>query len=114
MITCKFEGKSFNIGRLIVGMICRITEVRIISKVSMQNSVYDLIVIKSFSVQFNPRKAPKILEVKWHPPLLGWLKCNTDGLYKAGVTTCVGFFRDCATSICGVFVYKIGIGNCRN
>ncbi|KAM7472576.1 hypothetical protein LguiA_010759 [Lonicera macranthoides] len=104
----KFED---NVERLIFGVISWVREAGFISKASMYNSVHDLMIIKKFGVPCLPRKAPKILEVKWHPPLRGWIKCNTDGFYKNGIAACGGLFRDWDASVYGVFAYNIGSGN---
>ncbi|XP_058761813.1 uncharacterized protein LOC131635226 [Vicia villosa] len=43
------------------------------------NSVLDFQFLKSFNVKVNPPKAFIVKEFSWHPPVLNWLKCNTDG-----------------------------------
>lgn len=42
------------------------------------SSVHDFTITKTFKVNLNPPKAPKIVEVVWLPPTNGWLKSNTD------------------------------------
>jgi len=36
-------------------------------------------IMKSFRVPIHPPKAPNIVEVIWSPPILNWIKVNTDG-----------------------------------
>ncbi|MCI20794.1 hypothetical protein A2U01_0041957, partial [Trifolium medium] len=43
------------------------------------SSMTDFAILKFFKINLHHPKAPKILEVFWHPPLQGWIKCNTDG-----------------------------------
>lgn len=40
-------------------------------------------------------KAPKIIEIQWQPPSLGWIKINTDGaaIGAPGRAGCGGIFR---------------------
>ena len=78
----KFEDTRPCFSRLSHGLLCWVKEAGIISKGSMHNSVNDLFILKFFGAPCHPRKAPKIIEVYWFPPLPGWYKCNTDGLSK--------------------------------
>ena len=63
------------------------------------NSMTDFTLLKAFKVNCRYRKAPRIIEVLWHPPILNWVKCNTDGAalgYRRGVNI-------------GCFAFNIGI-----
>lgn len=39
------------------------------------------------------------------PPLSGWIKCNTDGVF--GMAACGGLFRSYRGFVCGSFVQHI-------
>ena len=77
----------------------------------MSNYVSDLMIIKKFGVHCHPRRAPRVIQVNWYPPLSGWVKCNTDGLFKTNVAACGGVFRNCRGFVCGVFVQRLGVEN---
>ncbi|PRQ26934.1 putative ribonuclease H-like domain-containing protein [Rosa chinensis] len=60
------------------------------------NSVHELTILKSLQVSHKPRRAPRIVEVNWFPPLIGWVKINTDGDWRSasGQAGFGGVFRD--------------------
>ena len=106
----KFEDVRPCFSRLNHGLLCWIKEAGIMSNGSMYNSVNDLLVLKFFGAPCHPRKAPKIVEVHWFPPLPGWYKCNTYGLSKPnGQAACGGVFRNCRGFVCGVFAQSLGV-----
>jgi len=39
----------------------------------------EFFILKSFNINIHPLKAPTIKDVIWHPPLINWIKANTDG-----------------------------------
>ena len=54
-------------------------------------------VLKKFDFICRP---PRIIEVRWHPPLCGWIKCNIDGFSKpnsmaacGGLVACLGIIE---------------------
>ncbi|KAF1878970.1 hypothetical protein Lal_00047642 [Lupinus albus] len=58
--------------------------------------VEDLITLKAFNIAINIDKAPKIIEVCWQPPKVGWIKVNSDGAGNGlpGLVGGGGIFRD--------------------
>lgn len=75
----RHEGKVFsveNICRLISGHIQAASRLSI---GTMHNSIQDLWILKSFGVECRSRCAPRVIEVNWHPPLMGWVKIISDG-----------------------------------
>jgi hypothetical protein len=61
----------------------------IITNVSLSsNKTYDTFnssiryfkILKKFRINIHPFKAPSIIEVLLHPPLVNWMKCNTDAV----------------------------------
>ncbi|XP_058783649.1 uncharacterized protein LOC131658360 [Vicia villosa] len=56
----------------------------------------NLVIRRAFNIMIRPARAPNIVEVLWHPPSLGWIKCNCDGAYNHNglPATCWGLFRD--------------------
>jgi hypothetical protein len=39
----------------------------------------EFVILKVLRINIHPPKAPVIKEVIWHPPIVNWLKVNTDG-----------------------------------
>ncbi|MCI17975.1 ribonuclease H protein, partial [Trifolium medium] len=77
------------------------------------SSISNFTVLKAFKVGTHHPKAPRILEIIWHPPILGWIKCNTDGsaLGSPGPSACGGVFRDNNGKHLGSFVDFLGNSN---
>ncbi|KAF1877306.1 hypothetical protein Lal_00012077 [Lupinus albus] len=49
------------------------------SKLMTINSVQNFVILREFNVKLNFQKAPRIREVVWLAPLIGWIKINSDG-----------------------------------
>ncbi|KAL6194856.1 hypothetical protein ACLB2K_035931 [Fragaria x ananassa] len=56
-------------------------------------------------------RAPRIIEVVWHPPVIGWVKINSDGAWKhaEGVGGFGAVFRDFKGHVLGAFSSNIDI-----
>ncbi|GAU48946.1 hypothetical protein TSUD_285350 [Trifolium subterraneum] len=56
-------------------------------------------------------KAPVIKEVLWQPPILNWMKCNSDGASSGnpGNSSCGGIFRNAEAIFKGAFAINLGI-----
>ena len=78
---------------------------------SMPPSIYEFSKLKAFNVCCHPRKLQVIKQVRWHPPLAEYIKCNTNEATKGslGVASCPGIFRNHHTSIVGCFTSFLGI-----
>lgn len=52
--------------------------------------------LKKLDINLNPVKLAKTIEVLWSPPLLGWIKCNTDGVVSGNpkLAACGAIFWD--------------------
>ena len=77
------------------------------------NSITELSILKTFNIAIHPPKAPKIIEVLWHPPIFDWVKCNTDGA-ACGIpskATCGGIFRNNEAEFIGCFAQNLGLGS---
>ncbi|MCI36735.1 ribonuclease H protein, partial [Trifolium medium] len=83
------------------------------TSLTTSSSISDFPVLKAFRVRTHPPKANKIIEVLWHPPLLGWVKCNTDGAAHGSPSpsACGGLFRNCHGVHLGSFVDFLGNSN---
>ncbi|CAJ2637271.1 unnamed protein product [Trifolium pratense] len=81
------------------------------SVISLIISMADFVILKFFKVNLHPPKAPNIVEVIRTPPLIGRVKCNTDGssFGNPGMATCAGIFRNHNGASLGCFAYNIGI-----
>jgi hypothetical protein len=51
-------------------------------------------ILKKFDITFQPTRAPKIIEVIWHPPVDPWIKCNTNGCATSSTSSYGGIFRN--------------------
>ena len=62
---------------------------------TMQNYVDKLLALRRLQVDGHPTKVLRVLEVIWRPPLLGWLKVNTDVITfrDSGFISCARVFR---------------------
>lgn len=69
--------------------------------------------LKAFKVNTHHPNAPKITEVIWSPPILQWIKCNTDGasIGTTGQAACAGIFRNRNGESLGCFAVSLGIAN---
>ncbi|KAL6126962.1 hypothetical protein ACLB2K_075007 [Fragaria x ananassa] len=56
-------------------------------------------------------RAPRVIEVVWHPPVIGWVKINSDGAWKhaEGVGGFGAVFRDFKGHVLGAFSSNIDI-----
>ncbi|CAK8565045.1 unnamed protein product [Lathyrus sativus] len=63
------------------------------NKVS-KSFIHDLVIINKFNVLIHPPPAPKIIDVIWHPPSRGWIKCNSDRSFSSILASYSGLFRD--------------------
>ncbi|KAL6205985.1 hypothetical protein ACLB2K_023236 [Fragaria x ananassa] len=77
----------------------------------MFNSLEELRVLKNYNISCRARRAPRIIEVNWHPPILGWVKNNTDGAWQraSGRAGYGGIFRDFCGSFLGAFASNLDI-----
>lgn len=78
---------------------------------SSNSSVRDLIILKKFNVLVHPPKPTCIKEIIWSPPIVGWIKCNTDGASTATSSSCGGVFRDQNANFLSCFAENLGGGS---
>lgn len=81
-----------------------------LSKGSCSNAVHDFRLIKHFSVTCHAPKAPVIKQVHWHPPIVGWTKCNSDGSARGnpGAVAAGEIFRNSQGFMLGCFSAFLG------
>ncbi|XP_004301067.1 PREDICTED: uncharacterized protein LOC101309260 [Fragaria vesca subsp. vesca] len=77
----------------------------------MNNSVSELCVLKCFDVPCKSRRAPRIIEVNWIPPLFDCIKINTNGAFNhaSGKAGFRGVFRNFKGEFIGVFACNLDI-----
>lgn len=63
-----------------------------VSNSTMSNFTF----LKKFGIKFNPKRTTRALEFLWSPPLIGWTKCNIDGVVSGDpmMVACGELFRD--------------------
>ncbi|XP_058741713.1 uncharacterized protein LOC131614101 [Vicia villosa] len=60
------------------------------------SSMTSFSLLKKFGIQIKPKAQTATLEVLWSPPIVGWMKCNIDGVVLGNprLAACGGLFRD--------------------
>jgi len=71
----------------------------------------DFIVLKKFQISIHPPRAPMIREVIWHPPLINWIKANTDGAASSTNSACGIIFRNWEADCLLCVSENLGLGN---
>jgi ribonuclease HI len=81
------------------------------TKKSSSNSIRDFSILKFFHISIHPPRAPILKEVVWHPPIISWIKCNTDGASSGnpGTTSCGGVFRNHFSDFVFAFAEPLGV-----
>jgi ribonuclease HI len=81
------------------------------TKATATASMLEFKILKFFNVKPHPPNAPVIKEVLWLPPIVSWIKCNTDGaaIGSPGQASCAGVFRDHNALFLGAFNVNLGI-----
>ncbi|KAK3200069.1 hypothetical protein Dsin_023484 [Dipteronia sinensis] len=77
----------------------------------MHNKQSDLLLRHRLQVRPRLSRAPRIIEIYWRPPPLGWIKVNKDGacLGSPGPSSCCGVFRNHRGFVKGCFASPLGI-----
>jgi ribonuclease HI len=80
---------------------------------SSTTSMRDFTLLKQFNVNIHHSRAPYSREILWHPPLLNWVKCNTDGasVGNPGNASCGGVFRDSNADFLLAFAEPLGFAS---
>ncbi|GAU40289.1 hypothetical protein TSUD_362690 [Trifolium subterraneum] len=80
------------------------------TSLSLNSSIIDFEILKFFKINIHHSKAPRIIEVLWNPPLIGWYKCNTDGaaISFPNNAACSGIFRNHRGQLTGCFAQNLG------
>ncbi|XP_058726342.1 uncharacterized protein LOC131597680 [Vicia villosa] len=77
------------------------------------NSIMDFKLLNYFNIKVHPPNEVYVKEFLWHPPILQWIKCNTDGA-ASGIplrAACGGIFRDHVGNHKGKFSKFTGAGS---
>lgn len=107
----KFEGMKISVRAAINQIKASVSLSGNMSKNSMYNSIDEFKILKWFGVAGHPRKAPKIIQVDWLPPMCGQIKVNTDGATKGSLGRAGedAIFRDRSGAVLGCFANYFGI-----
>ena len=107
----RFESRNFT-----VAAVCRLISghIQAASRLAtgpMHNTIQDLRILKTFGACCRLRRAPRVVEVNWHPPLIGWIKINSDGAWKhgEGIGGFGAIFRDYKGQFLGAFASNLDI-----
>ena len=65
------------------------------SSIMNNNSLADILILKTFKIHSSVSRAPKIIEMEWKRPNIGWIKVNMDEAANGspGIAGCGGIFR---------------------
>jgi ribonuclease HI len=107
----RFKDKKIHWRSAISTIISNVSLSSNLSNTVASSSISDFIILKKFNVCIHPPKAPKIIEVVWHPPIFRWIKCNTDGSATNTSSSCGGIFRDKDAKFLLCFAENTGIGS---
>ncbi|XP_057790991.1 uncharacterized protein LOC131008108 [Salvia miltiorrhiza] len=111
---CVFKGKVFSRQRLLQHIRITFKEVEAnFSKLGcMNNSWSDYLIIRRIGVASKASPPPIFVNVHWWPPILQWIKVNTDGsaLGAPGKIAAGGVFRDNHGCVRGCFHQDGGKG----
>lgn len=97
----RFNDKLITIRRAIHLISGSIALIGNISKGQASPSVDEFLILKHFSIEVHPPKAPSIIQVNNHKRLCGWIKVKSDGASRGnpGIAACGGIFRDSSGAI---------------
>jgi hypothetical protein len=76
-------------------------------KQTYYNSMTDFMILKKFSVEIHPPRAPLIKEVMWLTPTPNWIKCNIDGASTPSSSSFGGIFRNHQAELISCFAERI-------
>ena len=109
-ISGSLRGLASRFTRFGVSCLFAIGEVEGSNMGCMENTQRDLLVLRALNIRGSVRSPPRVVEVSWHTPLPGWLKCNTDGSADGapGLATAAGLFRTSRGFVKLCFVEHLG------
>ncbi|RHN73363.1 putative ribonuclease H-like domain, ankyrin repeat-containing domain-containing protein [Medicago truncatula] len=107
----RFQDKKIHWKSSISTIISNVSLSSNLSQTVASSSITDFIIMKKFNVSIHPPKAPRIIEVVWHPPIFDWIKCNTDGAATNVSSSCGGIFRNKDSMFLLCFAENTGIGS---
>ncbi|OVA10859.1 Ribonuclease H domain [Macleaya cordata] len=107
----RFEDEWVSIPQAIKFLTQLTSESGNLSNNNMSNSVVDLSTLRYFGVKARPRKAPRIDNVCWYPPLNGWIQINSDGcsLGNLGMAGSGGILCDSHSRLVGCLSISLDI-----
>jgi len=75
--------------------------------------MFEFSFLKAFKVDIHPTKAPIIKEAIWPPPILNWIKGNTNdtSINNSHVADAGGIFRDVEGVCLSCFAHNLGPGS---
>ncbi|KAL6202102.1 hypothetical protein ACLB2K_025813 [Fragaria x ananassa] len=107
----RFDGCRFSVEVVCTLISSHIRATSHLTTGHMHNSVQELRILKCFGAPCRPRATPRVVEVNWIPPSLGWVKINSDGSWKheEGVGGYGAIFRDYKGHFLGAFASNLEI-----
>jgi len=110
----RFNDKTIHWKSAISNIISNVSLSCNLSNAVPSSAISDFIILKKLNVCIHPPKAPRIIEVIWHPPIFQWIKCNTDGSASNNTSSCGGLFRDKDSKFILYFADNTGSGSAYN
>ncbi|KAI5424707.1 hypothetical protein KIW84_030770 [Lathyrus oleraceus] len=90
----RFRNSSIYWKRVLNQILIEMAFIGNITSKMVRSSIHEFTIIKYSNVKLHPAKVPRIIEVIWRPPDVGWLKCNTDNSFSTNLASCRGLFRN--------------------
>ncbi|GMN53285.1 hypothetical protein TIFTF001_022429 [Ficus carica] len=77
----------------------------------MNNSLVDLLILKTFKLYNTVSKTPRIIEIEWKKPNTRWIKVNTNGAVNGspGIAGYGGIFQTYRGFCKGCFAKPLGV-----
>jgi hypothetical protein len=109
----RFNNIKPNFNSITSNIIANVSLVGNCTKLAVGPAISDFEILNFFKIDIHQPGPPKVIEVLWSPPLVGWYKCNTDGtsLGNTGAAACGGLFRNHRSEFIGGFAQSLGIAS---
>lgn len=114
--SCRFNNKNITLQSAKVMVASAVCFSGKLSRGTMYNTMEEFTILKEFSIDGHPTKAPKIKEVIWLSPPPYWTKCNIDRAAHGcpGPSACGGIFRGFNAAALGCFSCHLGVSTSLN
>jgi hypothetical protein len=95
MNSCRFHDKKIDWRIAINFIISNVCLSENCTNTSVCTNMVEFVILKPFNAKIHPPKTSRIKAILWHPPLISWIKCNSDGAAHGSSdnAACSGAFK---------------------